>query len=295
MPQWILPCMVFNNATSLPLLLLQSLGKSGTLDPLAKGGSVDALLSRGNVYLLINALVCNLTRFSFGPYLMTSSDSHPWSHSESPHTTSKIAETQSYPTIEPYPEESSPLLSRSKEVTISVWKRITSYLNPPMAGGIAAVVTGSIPPFHRWLYGDDAPLTPFTQSVQNIGDLYTVLQMFVLGAHLKSKKGSPPPIFPLAYLFVFRFAIMPVISTSVIYGVRKWLGDRILLDPILDFTMAIAPVGPPALTLAALVEMADTDEGTDSAVAQTIVLSYAFTPLIGASVSGVLTVVKRLY
>ncbi|KAL7423975.1 hypothetical protein Q5752_001560 [Cryptotrichosporon argae] len=63
MPQWLIPCMVFNNATSLPLLLLNSLGSMGTLDPLlGKGESLDAALSRGRVYLLINALVCNLTR-----------------------------------------------------------------------------------------------------------------------------------------------------------------------------------------------------------------------------------------
>lgn len=62
------PCMVFNNVTSLPLLLLTSLGDTGTLKPLlGDGDDMDELLSRGKVYLLIHALVCNLTRFGFGP------------------------------------------------------------------------------------------------------------------------------------------------------------------------------------------------------------------------------------
>lgn len=60
--------MVFNNVTSLPLLLLESLGDTGTLKPLlGKGEDMDDLLSKGKVYLLIHALVCNLTRFAFGP------------------------------------------------------------------------------------------------------------------------------------------------------------------------------------------------------------------------------------
>jgi hypothetical protein len=50
------------------LLLLNTLGKNHTLDPLMqKGDSLDDLLQRGRVYLLINALVGNLTRFTFGP------------------------------------------------------------------------------------------------------------------------------------------------------------------------------------------------------------------------------------
>jgi hypothetical protein len=60
--------MIFNNVTSLPLLLLGSLGDNGTLEGLVgKDDSMSEMLSRGKVYLLIHALVCNLTRFTFGP------------------------------------------------------------------------------------------------------------------------------------------------------------------------------------------------------------------------------------
>lgn len=57
------PCLVFNNATSLPLLLLTSLSTVGTLSQLVlPGDSLQGVLERGKVYVLINALVCNLTR-----------------------------------------------------------------------------------------------------------------------------------------------------------------------------------------------------------------------------------------
>nr|XP_031862775.1 uncharacterized protein CI109_001787 [Kwoniella shandongensis]KAA5529847.1 hypothetical protein CI109_001787 [Kwoniella shandongensis] len=299
MPQWVVPCMVFNNATSLPLLLLTSLGKNGTLAPLVGKDDLDQVLSRGKVYLLINALVCNLTRFTFGPRHPLDI-SHPWSYSESPHAMKKALTTPTYPESDP-PQESDPLLGQVKEGGRRGWKvlqivkkRLAAFMNPPMYGGLAAVVAGLIPFLHRWLFSKKGFLNPFAESMSNIGSLYTVLQMFVLGAHLRSKKGSRPPTIPLIYLFVFRFVIMAVISISVVYGVRKVAGSRILDDPVLDFVMMIAPVGPPALTLAAIVEMSDADESTETAVAKTIVLSYVLTPLISVSVTAALAVIQAM-
>lgn len=47
------PCMIFNNATSLPLLLLQALGKIGTLKSLVgEGEDMDEVLARGKVSFL---------------------------------------------------------------------------------------------------------------------------------------------------------------------------------------------------------------------------------------------------
>nr|XP_019013558.1 uncharacterized protein I206_01628 [Kwoniella pini CBS 10737]OCF52339.1 hypothetical protein I206_01628 [Kwoniella pini CBS 10737] len=308
MPRWIIPCMVFNNATSLPLLLFSSLGKNGTLSPLTKGDELDGVLDRGQVYLLINALVANLTRFSLGPIMMKRHPldvPHPWSHSESPHAVKKVKEVLSggYPEIEPYSDdENAPLLDQAREGGKKGWKILkivknclAGFMNPPMYGGIAAILAGVIPFLHNWLFTKGAWLSPFSDSIEKIGKLYAALQMLVIGAHLRTKNGSRPPIFPLMYLFVIRFAVMPVISISMVYGVRKALGDRILSDPVLDFIMMIAPVGPPALTLAAIVEMSDTDENVETAVAKTIVISYALSPLISFSVTAALHVVQKLY
>lgn len=54
--------------TSLPLLLLNALAATGSLDLLVSPDDVLAdALKRGRVYILINALVGNLTRFALGP------------------------------------------------------------------------------------------------------------------------------------------------------------------------------------------------------------------------------------
>ena len=80
-----------------------------------------------------------------------------------------------------------------------------------------------------------------------------------------------------------------------------------------DFILILIPVGPPALTLAAvskdtnnayprltygpfqIVEMSDAGEETQAAVAKTILISYIITPVISLSVSAALTTVKLLY
>lgn len=58
----------YKQVTSLPLLLIQSLSKTGTFDDLLQPGeTMQMLVKRGTVYILINALVGNMTRFALGP------------------------------------------------------------------------------------------------------------------------------------------------------------------------------------------------------------------------------------
>lgn len=77
------PIFVFNNVTSLPLLLITALASTGALNELIPEGQLLAeVVSRGRVYILINALVGNLTRFAFGPckYLFSRNLNHLIAH-----------------------------------------------------------------------------------------------------------------------------------------------------------------------------------------------------------------------
>ncbi|KAJ7784636.1 hypothetical protein B0H16DRAFT_304762 [Mycena metata] len=68
MPQHYVPMFIFNNVTSLPLLLINALAATGGLDQFVTGDkTLDSVLKTGRVYILINALVGNLTRFALGP------------------------------------------------------------------------------------------------------------------------------------------------------------------------------------------------------------------------------------
>ncbi|KKY19063.1 putative auxin efflux carrier superfamily [Diplodia seriata] len=66
-PAWVTPAIAFNNTTSLPLLLVQSLSSTGVLSAL--DGS-DDVVDRAKSYFLVNAIVSNSLTFALGPRLL---------------------------------------------------------------------------------------------------------------------------------------------------------------------------------------------------------------------------------
>ncbi|KAB2575017.1 hypothetical protein DBV05_g6347 [Lasiodiplodia theobromae] len=66
-PAWVTPAIAFNNTTSLPLLLVQSLSSTGVLSSL--DGS-DDVIDRAKSYFLVNAIVSNSLTFALGPRLL---------------------------------------------------------------------------------------------------------------------------------------------------------------------------------------------------------------------------------
>ncbi|KAK4049973.1 hypothetical protein OIV83_003797 [Microbotryomycetes sp. JL201] len=275
-----MPLFIFNNVTSLPLLLLSALSSTGALDSLVRDGdTLDQLVSRGKVFFLLNALCGNLTRFAFGPYLMQ------------PEQTGQIV----LPTEEPvgagaHIPRSYKIVSLSQRMSrCAQW--IRDALNPPLVGGLLGIAIGVIPFTHSVFFSQSSILNPFTKSIETVGGLYTALQMFVLGAALYTKKGSSTSTFSLVWLFLYRFFIAPTISISSIYGVRRLLPDVITKDPILDFVIALSNVGPPALTLAAIADMADIPVDTEGQIARALVASYIVTPLIALSCTAAISVV----
>lgn len=71
MPDWITCAIMFNNTTSYPLLLAQSLGQTGILKELsAKGDSTDAMIERAKSYLLVYSTISSCLTFAVGPRLI---------------------------------------------------------------------------------------------------------------------------------------------------------------------------------------------------------------------------------
>ncbi|KAL1626771.1 hypothetical protein SLS56_006673 [Neofusicoccum ribis] len=66
-PAWVTPAIAFNNTTSLPLLLVQSLSTTGVLASL--DGS-DDVIERAKSYFLVNAIVSNSLTFALGPRML---------------------------------------------------------------------------------------------------------------------------------------------------------------------------------------------------------------------------------
>ncbi|KAL1306853.1 hypothetical protein AAFC00_005506 [Neodothiora populina] len=71
LPQWIVPAIAFNNTTSLPLLLVQSLQATGILDSLDTSSDV---VDRAKSYFLVNAMISNSLTFALGPRLLNGNE-----------------------------------------------------------------------------------------------------------------------------------------------------------------------------------------------------------------------------
>lgn len=151
-----------------------------------------------------------------------------------------------YPNLNVYPNvgdgETSPLLNKTKAKAVGkgVWGKLrwlagklNGFMNPPMWGGLLAIVSGMIPFLRTALFNNKGLLSPFEQSVDNLGQLYTALQTLILGAQLYSKAGKRPSVTPLLYLFFYRFIVVTAISAGLVFGARKVLGDAMHKDPIL--------------------------------------------------------------
>jgi predicted permease len=79
LPKWTVPAAAFNNTTSLPLLLIQSLETTGILSSLVQSGEeTSEAVSRARSYFLVSAVVSHALTFGVGPSeLKESEDEEP--------------------------------------------------------------------------------------------------------------------------------------------------------------------------------------------------------------------------
>jgi hypothetical protein len=86
-----------------------------------------------------------------------------------------------YPNVSPYGQdgeanESQPLLAKTKHKAVSASRglkkglkkvsgSVMEFMNPPMWGGLAAVIAGLVPFLKKWLFSDSGWLSPFAESV----------------------------------------------------------------------------------------------------------------------------------
>jgi predicted permease len=78
LPRWTIPAIAFNNTTSLPLLLIQSLETTGILTPLvSKGEEISEAVSRARTYFLVSAVVSHALTFGIGGSELKGDDEDP--------------------------------------------------------------------------------------------------------------------------------------------------------------------------------------------------------------------------
>ncbi|CAE7104172.1 unnamed protein product [Rhizoctonia solani] len=107
-------------------------------------------------------------------------------------------------------------------------------------------------------------------------------------------RGDKLPILPTSILFVHRFIVMPAIMIGLVYFLRSTWPSYVEKDPMLDFVLSIVGIGPPAITLSAVAEMADLGSREDAQVSRMLMLSYLVTPFICVPVSASVYVIQQL-
>ena len=221
LPQWVTPAVCFNNTTSLPQLLVQSLDASGILSTLISGDeSTSDAIQRAKSYFLVCAIVGNSMTFALGPRLMDAENA-PADRERSIKEEDEDedqAEQDGQLDGEPGEEaddsnEQTSLLPRTVRDAHTKacnhtyhhgkkhWDRLhpharwglgflADFFNAPLIGALAGALIGLVPPFHKVFFDNQENGGFFnawlTTSISNIGDLFASLQIIVVGVILSS-------------------------------------------------------------------------------------------------------------
>lgn len=304
LPQWVTPAIAFNNTTSLPLLLVQSLQSTGILDSLDASSDT---LDRAKSYFLVNAMVSNSLTFALGPRLLNGqNEDSPDEEPEKEEEDEDEAERGSLHERQEENEETSLLPNRAvRSGTKAIYKtqkRLSNYYsslsprtqavlnflyqfwNPPLIGAVIGGIVGLVPALHTLFFSkpqEGGYLNAWlTSSIKNIGDLFASLQVVVVGvklsqAMLRYKKGEQSgsvPWKPFTIITVVRFVIWPLISIPLVWVLASKtnvLSD----DPILWFAMMLMPTGPPAMKLTALADVSGAGDEEKMSIAKFLTVS----------------------
>lgn len=313
MPEWVTPAIAFNNTTSLPLLLVQSLDATNILSSI--DSSSDAI-DRAKSYFLLNAMIGNSLTFALGPKLLNGQEEDAPDESAEKEQDEEEEDGQ----IEAQREED----ERANEDTsllpnrvvrhgvhanwkafkhgrkywhrLPDWAKTTldflyQFVNPPLLGAAIGALLGLVPALHKLFFNDQQEGGYFnawlTTAIKNVGDLFATLQIVVVGvklsqAVLRMKKGEASGKVPLTPLFVvsfIRLVLWPAISISLVY-LFATKTSLLSNDPILWFSMMLMPTGPPAMKLTALADVSGADEEQKMSIAKFLTVSHYHDTLV---------------
>ena len=208
LPPWVTPAMSFNNTTSLPLLLIQSLDSTGILKNLLMSDTdtTSDALNRAKSYFLVCAIVSNSMTFALGPRLLDHEEApNPVdleSQIQRPHGT-RQGESQE-PQGESEATESTSLLPdsvthRGAEAGDRVYRRgrrvwdrlnpktqsfldlLYDFLNAPLLGALVGALIGLAPPLHQAFFNEPQQGGIFkawlTSCIKSVGSIFAALQV----------------------------------------------------------------------------------------------------------------------
>ncbi|KAK3942568.1 hypothetical protein QBC46DRAFT_457528 [Diplogelasinospora grovesii] len=224
LPKWVTPAISFNNTTSLPLLLIQSLGSTGTLSLLFKSDqdSVDSVVDRARSYFLVASIIGNTFTFGFGSDLLGAHDEDPADGLDN-HLRKQAgyqnggADGADENGVDDDQEGEGnadertsllpgPVISHGRRAArsgysaaVQLWDkmpawlqhtvaRIHRFISPPAVGALIGIIIGITLPLHRIFFAEAEEGGFFkgwlTSSLKNVGELFVALQVVVVGVKL---------------------------------------------------------------------------------------------------------------
>ncbi|KAL2841320.1 auxin efflux carrier [Aspergillus pseudodeflectus] len=217
LPRWVIPACAFNNTTSLPLLLLQSLESVGSLKMIVQDGdSVTNAIARAQSYFLLCGVISKTIGYAVGPTMLTHADEdgedddhdQERDHDAEGNAADTEAQNGHAEANEEMPllrgrsnkanEDLSTKLKRwAKKVVFVFPKRIKQNVltafDTPLADvaiicTLVGAVLGLVPQLHKAFFNSYEEGGIFnawlTSSIKNTGKLFTTLQIFIVGCEL---------------------------------------------------------------------------------------------------------------
>ncbi|KAJ5621041.1 Auxin efflux carrier [Penicillium lagena] len=322
LPQWVTPTCSFNNPISHQLFLLESLKSVGSLRVILHDGeSMSEAIDRAQSYFLVCTVIAKSTAYAFGPKMLHDSvDSNSnLGDPEERHRAVSIPEEDEQLTertsLLPRRVQTARVVAGRRLQHCSKWigsffpHRVKQELMAPFGSPFVDVVIGCtligavlglVPALHRAFFFPEEEGGMFsvwlTSSVRHLGQLFTTLQIFMVGCKLgvsfeqmiASGDSGRTPVKAIAIVFLLQLVLWPAMSISLIYGLASsttMLGN----DPMVWFSMMLMPVGPPSLVILGLAELAKASEREKMAIAKTLTIMYALSPLVCFAITGALT------
>ena len=313
LPNWTTAAIMFNNTTSYPLLLIQSLDETGILSSLIVSDepTKDAI-ERAKSYFLVFATVSSCLTFAVGPRLIDTEHAPdpPSKEDESGETEQNHqrangdAETEDDDFVT---EQTSLLPPRTRQVSVAEHRRaygmspsrwlklhprtrwlllfLYDFLNMTLLGAVIGVIIGLVPALHHAFFNDTADGGIFsawlTASLKNIGQIFVPLPVIVAGVSLykslPKKWGGSGAVSTTSWgvtIFILVVRFILWPIASILVIYALAKNTNVLgTDPMLWFTMAIMPTGPSAMKLIAMVEVSDASEEEEMKITKLLTVS----------------------
>lgn len=312
-PAWVTPAVAFNNTTSFPLLLIESLRSTGILDRLIlDGDSTEKAISRAQSYFLVCAIVGSCFTFAIGPRLIDAENAPGEQNDDEDEPDAddeadEVDDAAERGSINDDGELTSLLPHRVRKAQGRAhrqvffigrrhWERMSpraqeglillfDFLTAPLLGAVLGAIIGLTPPLHRAFFNDSNDggfLNAWlTSSLRKIGELFVTLQVVVVGVSLSSslrkmKRGEDKglPLLPAAFVMVLRLIVWPLVSIAVIWLLATKT-NTLQEDPILWFSMMLMPTGPTAMKLIAMAEVSGAVEDDKMVISKVLTVSYS--------------------